>query len=112
MKKYAIFLMLLSIVAILGCSEDDEASVPQYNIKVTNTTASNVVVFLSADGGQFVSKGNIPSGQFREFNDVVLSVNYTLRASLEGETAEDYFSEQQFMNSNPDVLSLNFDITQ
>ncbi len=111
MKRQHIFLAiaLLFLFVVTGCSEDD-ANVPQYTIKVTNTTIKKVELFISTDGTTFVSRGLIPIGEFREYNDMAMSVNYTLRASEEGNSAEEYFNEQTFSNENPDVLKLNFDI--
>jgi hypothetical protein len=104
------FLLTVLIVGIVACSEEDEPQVQTYTIKVTNITAEAVDVFLSADGGSFRSRGTIPSGEFREYSDLELDVNYTLRASWEGNNADEYFSEQNISNSNPDIISLNYDI--
>lgn len=111
MKKQHIFLAItfFLLVVVSGCSEDD-ADVQRYTIKVTNTTIKKVELFISTDGTTFVSRGLLPIGEFREFNDMAMSVNYTLRASEEGDSAEEYFNEQSFSNENPDVLKLNFDI--
>ncbi len=100
-----------SVIFLAGaCSEDDEPDVQRYSIKVTNITNENAELFIAAGDGEFKSRGIIPSGEFREFNDMQLNVNYKLRASAEGSSSTDYFNEQAFQNSNPDVQSLNFDI--
>ena len=108
--KYFLVIAILFTTVLSSCGED-EPDVQTYKIKVTNITASDVDIFISSNGGSsFSNKGSIPSGEFREY-DLALNVSYTLRASLQGETAEDFFNEQQISNSNPDVISMNFDIT-
>jgi len=110
MKAY-LKLLIFSVLVLsaIACSEDDGPSAPTYSIKVTNTTTQSVDVFLSAESGSFKKLGNIPSGEFREY-DLELEVNYLLRASWEGDSADQHFSEQAVSNSNPDIISLNFDI--
>ncbi|MEJ2005453.1 MAG: hypothetical protein P8X57_10910 [Cyclobacteriaceae bacterium] len=98
-------------LSLYACGEDDP-SVPTYAIKVTNTTANTVSVFMAVDSDevQFDYKGLIPSGEFREYTDLKLDVTYVLRASWEGEEADQFFNQHNITNKNPDIISLNFDI--
>jgi hypothetical protein len=107
---YALLFLLCISISLTSCGEDDEEDPARYTAKITNTTLQNVEIFIaSGAGSNFVSQGIIPSGEFREYQ-LVLSVNYTLRASVEGESVEEYVDEHVFSNSNPEVVSLNFDI--
>ena len=108
--KYFLVIAMLFATVLSSCGED-EPDVQTYKIKVTNVTTNAVDIFISSNGGNsFSSKGTIPAGEWREY-DMALNVSYTMRASLQGETSEDFFNEQQISNSNPDIISLNFDIT-
>lgn len=108
--NYFLVITMLFAVVLVSCGED-EPDVQTYKIKVTNITASDADIFISSNGGNsFSNKGTIPSGEFREY-DLALNVSYTMRASPQGQTSEDYFDEHQISNSNPDIISLNFDIS-
>ncbi len=102
------FVVIFS-VTLTSCGEDDP-EVQTYQIKVTNITSQDVEIFISSNGGNsFSTKGTIPSGEFREFQ-MTLNVSYIVRASRSG-SANDFVQEIQVSNDNPDILSLNYDIT-
>jgi hypothetical protein len=79
---------------------------------VTNITNNAVDVFISSNGGNsFDSRGTIPAGEFREYR-LTLNVSYTMRASWQGEPVGAFFDQHTISNDNPDILSLNFDISE
>ncbi len=101
----------LFVLLLLSCGEEGP-DIQTYKIKVTNVTSGDVDVYISSNGGNsFDSMGNIPAGEFREYT-LALKVSYTMRAAWTGNSVEQFFDQQSVSNDNPQIISLNFDISE
>ncbi len=110
--KIKFILLIVGLAFISGaCGEDDPEEVVRYKLIVNNTTATNVDIFLNTDltTDGFVSEGTVVAGGTREINNLVIEANYTLRASVQGESVDDFFDEQTFSNST--AADLEIDVT-
>ena len=113
MQQVKLFFLVtcLSVFLLSSCGED-EPEIQTYKIKVTNITSNDADVYISSNGGNsFESKGSIPAGEFREYT-LALNVSYTMRASWKGNSVDQYFDQQLISNDNPDIISLNVDISE
>ncbi len=99
----------------MGCQDDSdiEESI-KYTLIIENTTSEDVDIYLNAnlDQSGFVYEGTVLAGQSKRIANLVIDVNYTLRAVLVGRPVEEYFDERNFVNNDPEKFDLIIQITQ
>ena len=114
MRRFNLLLIVIAFT-IFSCQKEDkiEESV-KYTLTVENKTSEDVDLFLNGhlDNSGFVSEGTVMAGRSKKISNLVVSVNYTLRASLAGEAHEDHFDEQNFVNKDASKFDMTIEITQ
>ncbi len=114
MRKTTVLLIALSL-AFFGCQDDsDIEETIKYTLTIENNTSEDVDVYLNGnlDQSGFVNEGTVMAGQSKQISNLVIDVNYTLRAVLSGKPLEEYFDERNFVNNDPEKFDLTIQITQ
>ena len=116
-KKMRLITVLLLIIGLanFSCNKNDdvEESV-KYTLTVENTTSQNVDIYLNGhlDNSGFVSEGTVSAGTNKKIQNLVVNVNYTLRAVVAGEPLEDFFDEQNFVNKDAEKFDVTIQIIE
>ena len=114
MRRITLLLMIIGL-AIVSCKkEDDIEETVKYTLTVENTTSEDVDLYLNGhlDNSGFVNEGTVLAGTNKKISNLVVSVNYTLRAVVAGEPLEDFFDEQDFVNKDAEKFDMTIQITE
>jgi len=105
----SVFSLFFALTYISCSSDDDPEEAVRYKLIVNNTTSENVDLYLNSDlsTAGFVSEGTVVAGQQRIINNLIVGGNYTLRASLQGNSSDNFFDEQTFTNDSDADISID-----
>ena len=109
-KVFAIVLIAGFVFALSACNNDDDdvEEVVHYTLAVKNASAHEAQIFMSSNlqGSGFVSKGTVQSGNTIEIKELIVDVEYKLRAVETGKSVDDYFDEHTVKYSDKGTYNL------
>ena len=108
--------LLVVVLAIGFTSCDDDAAMIEeilYTVIFENDLSTNIDIYVDdlRDSNGFKNKGLVLAGSSRTVSDMVVGVDYILRAVIAGEFVDDYFLEQAFDNDDKNVTTLTITIS-
>ncbi|RKQ51721.1 hypothetical protein BXY85_2753 [Roseivirga pacifica] len=116
MKKAVILsLVLVLTFAFTGCKNDDDPSEEvKFSLIVNNNTQQSIDVYLKDDvtaTSTFINQGTVVAGGSKTVANLVISVNYTVRAVAVGGDPEagPFLLNQTFSSSNNSNITYNVD---
>ncbi len=109
-------LLLLPLLLLTGCSKDNDDELENvdaatFELTLVNNTANTVTIFLkdSQPNAGFAQRGTIAPGAEMVLPDLYVRQAYVIRASQQGNSAEDFFYEQTVIRESPTALVLTIE---
>jgi hypothetical protein len=114
MKTNAFILLVFSAILVLSsCDKNDPVDAVTYTLTVHNKSSVNADVYMKSDvaNATFVKEGTVTKGGSLKITQLVMDVNYVIRAVEAGKDQNMYFTERTVKNTQTDKFDMSIDIT-